>query len=127
MTERITRAEALKLSEKLSAELGISTPGIRWTDRSRNGTYYVGEAVIAIGPACWRGALSVFIHEYAHHVNHALGVEMSDFTVRSHGPQFREALEMVAAMVLGDARRYTWHTEYRSIRSWATARGLEGS
>lgn len=71
-----------------------------------------------MGPNVWR-RWHCALHEFAHHVTYFVARDAP-----SHGRVFREALEMVASMALGDAARYAWVSEYRSIAMHGRRRGL---
>ena len=106
-----SRSEVERVYGMVCQDLGIRPPTLKWTERARNGYYGCGEVVI--GPRCWR-RWYVALHELAHHVAGFLYPRAAD-----HGPEFREALEMVAATALGDPALYAWSNEYRSIARWA--------
>lgn len=51
----------------------------------------------------WAGRESVILHEVSHHLACSAGVEWERLSVRWHGVQFREAMNIVVTCMLGEA------------------------
>src|SRR5262252_3028895 len=122
------RAQALAAIRRLSKEFNLShPPKLYWTGRVTKGRAHYDRAYgmlrgtwIKIGPRCWRGTETSFVHEFAHvvHYHRRPGA-------RGHGLDFYQALVAVAhAYYDGDPKRYAWQTEYRSIVRRAIRDGL---
>jgi hypothetical protein len=95
----------------------MKIPAPRVEVRRRNGGRYLyNRRLIRVKPDC---SINLLIHEFAHHVAY-----VDTGKRHKHGPLFRIALVQVAAVALGLASRYSWATDYKSLRSWAIRHGL---
>jgi len=113
----MSRTEAAEMILLLSSALGVSAPGMRWSDRARRGRYGLVSMLIVVGPRCWRGAEASILHEFAHHVVNVRNPYRWERggRINHHGPDFIEALRLVVSEWYGMAS-YPWGTEYASIR-----------
>ena len=80
------------------------------TAAKRTGVYYRSHELIQLHiPADW---INTLLHEYAHHLN---GVR--NYNGHGHGKDFAELLYRVVHFYYnGDIHRYTWESEYKSLR-----------
>ena len=119
--DTFSRNNALKAISEASASLGMQAPELEWSNRAKNGRYCLG--TIQVGPRCWRGWY-VLVHEFAHHIHeYAFPYRLTLKRADHHGPEFRESLELAAAVMLGDPKAYAWGNEYRLIARWAKKKG----
>lgn len=72
--------------------------------RGRTRALYLPDVqAIQLPSELWAGRESVVLHEVAHHLACSAGVERERSSVRWHGAQFREAMDLVVTCMLGEA------------------------
>jgi hypothetical protein len=122
--------EAREIIAALSAHFSVPEAYLQWVPWSKNGRYLTHSKRIQCGPNCWRGAVPALLHEFAHHLHHVRNGHDLRFDKNGnrwhdhHGRRFMECLADVVVAYYSDISLYPWHTEYRSIRSFAVARGF---
>ncbi len=111
--ERLTEIAAI-----LSAEFNVEPPRIEL--RHKRGASYQPFFRVILFPVrgSWRGVEITMLHEFAHHLHQMTVPWEQRKHHRHHGPVFRDLLHKVAASWYGDAGRYEWGTEYKSIQEW---------
>lgn len=93
------------LSEPM-VESRYATAGPVTVQASRGRTralYLPDTQTIQLPSDLWAGRESVILHEVSHHLACSAGVERERSSVRWHGVQFREAMNLVVTCMLGDA------------------------
>jgi|SRR5208282_564050 len=114
----MTQDEVVTHLKRLSRRFGVKPPKVRWSTRAK-GAFYFNSGAIRIGPKSWRGTEMALIHEFAHHLTrHRHGDKIH------HERQFSETLEQAARFFYGDARLYSWDSEYVCVRNYAKRAGL---
>lgn len=112
-------SEILEASKLLCSVFGIPEPKIEIKPRSKCGVYNHRLQRIRVGQNAWRGIMTSFLHEFAHHLTEirTRGAAIND----PHGLAFRHALLDVAEAWYGDPAKYSWSTEYKLVNRWYTA------
>jgi hypothetical protein len=98
----------------LAEEFKIPRPRIRWHGRTLRGRACWTTNTIYLGPNCWRGMDSV-LHEFAHILHYRTTGERG-----CHREGFVYALKKTAHAWYGDHTKYSWQTEYRSLRKYGS-------
>lgn len=118
-----------ELLPKVSAEFGVVKPTIsfKWSGE-RNGHYNWHNQEISISPKPWNGhPMSIFIHEFAHHIQWAMGRTTREWTIENleytpeggHGWSFYEILKLVVEhFEFIHGITYDWSLEYKHIRQF---------
>jgi hypothetical protein len=117
--DRTSHFEAEMILTSLAEEFRLAVPELVWSNRNRRGKYQRRPHRIITGPRAWRGTVSSLLHEFAH----ALAWRRSP-GCRSHGKEFKEALHDTVAFWYGDATKYPWDTEYRSVYAYGHRQGF---
>lgn len=139
--------EAISMANLLCWRAGVAPCRVDWSTRHTRGCYRPDQKAIKVGPRAWGSVEAQLIHEVAHHVTMERGAKARGVAIPKrpaarrafyrkypglrqvtwsdgkrwarvfHGPTFVETLKELAALWYGDAKRYDWANEYRSIRN----------
>ena len=126
------RSELLRVFDllpKVSADFDVPQPTVDFTfSGKRNGHYTWQTKTIALSPKPWHGSpLTLFIHEFAHHVQNEMGRCSREFLDSNrdwsidggHGWSFFEILCLVVDhFEFTYGIPYDWTTEYDHIRAF---------
>lgn len=118
--DHLTGQEARDLLEILATEFNVPVPALRWSFRSKKGLAYLQEWTISCGPLTWRGVTNSLLHEFAHLLYYHRNPILAQ--MRPHGKGFIETLHEVAEAWHGDARKYGWLTEYKTVAAAGPAK-----
>ena len=110
----------------LAAEFKIGEPRLVFT-KSTNGSYFPGAHRIKIGLKSWRGIENLVLHEFAHALsNTRYGIiKISKYRTEWHGSRFAQCLIEIVDAWYGDQSKYSWNTEYKSLRAYGPRKEKE--
>ena len=119
--------QAQVIIETLCCWFEVRQPKLSWSNRAKRGRYRLSGKLIICGPRCWRGPLNSLLHEFAHYLVDARSgfrrTRVTNYFSKKlcrndehHGPTFHRALTDTAEAWFGDASRYEWGNEYRSLQ-----------
>jgi len=142
----INHATCEQMLEILSSYFGVEKPKLTWSRKPLRNAYahpYSNSITMSSAPTSKLKRADVLLHEFAHILTHKKYIEPVPTIdrykiaerfdgcygrvrvlsrVRDHGTEFRQTLLEVVKVWYGDADKYEWKWEYKSIAKWYTKR-----
>jgi len=115
--DRLLKTEALELLAILAVHFNVPMPNLAWSIDGVRGHAKLEQWTIFAGARSWIGTTNLLLHEFAHLLNfkrNGYGRTRSGAR-RPHGPLFIETLYEVAEAWHGDAAKYGWGLEYKTV------------
>lgn len=109
------KVAAYEMIEVLAKEFGMKTPKLLWNDSGTRAWAMAAKNQIYIGAKSHMGVEATVVHEFAHLLyRHRIGAKRG----RAHAEGFCFALLRTAQAWYGDATKYRWDLEYRTVKKW---------